>query len=180
MIDVILKRFDTPDEIRTFELGRFELVTLGGMTIGRATYQPGWRWSTHVGATIGATHCHVEHVGLVISGHATAAMEDGTAGWWALSPTRRSTSWERRRMPRSREIESSTGRRGPPPNAQQEAFDFPATAPKRFKAANLVPKQSGALPPRMWSSLDVSDPRRCHPADCAWGTVAGRSRQLAT
>jgi hypothetical protein len=78
VIDVILKRFDTPDEVRQFELGRFELVTLGGMTIGRATYQPGWRWSTHVGAPLGATHCTVEHVGLVISGHATAAMKDGT------------------------------------------------------------------------------------------------------
>ena len=78
MIDVILKRFEDPDERRTFDLGRFELVTLGGMTIGRATYQPGWRWSEHVGAATGATHCTVEHVGLVLSGHATAAMKDGT------------------------------------------------------------------------------------------------------
>jgi len=78
MIDVILKRFDHSDETRTFELGRFELVTLGGMTIGRAIYQPGWRWSTHVGAPLGTTHCNVEHVGLVVSGHATAAMQDGT------------------------------------------------------------------------------------------------------
>jgi hypothetical protein len=78
MIDVILKRFEQPDETRVFELGRFELVTLGGMTIGRAIYQPGWRWSTHVGASTGAKHCTVEHVGLVLSGHATAAMQDGT------------------------------------------------------------------------------------------------------
>src|SRR5258708_20741919 len=78
MIEVILKRFEQPDETRIFDLGRFELVTLGGMTIGRATYLPGWRWSTHVGASIGATHCTVEHVGLVVSGHATAAMQDGT------------------------------------------------------------------------------------------------------
>ena len=78
MNEVVLKRFDDPDETRTFGLGRFELVTLGGMTIGRATYQPGWRWSTHVGAPTGATHCTVEHVGLVLSGHATAAMQDGT------------------------------------------------------------------------------------------------------
>ena len=77
-LDVILKRFESPDETPVFELGRFELVNLGGMTIGRATYQPGWRWSTHVGAPIGQTHCAVEHVGLVLSGHATAAMGDGT------------------------------------------------------------------------------------------------------
>lgn len=76
-VAVILKRFDKPDEVRTFEKGRFELVTLGGMTIGRATYQPGWKWSEHVGTATGATHCHVEHVGMVVSGCATAAMASG-------------------------------------------------------------------------------------------------------
>jgi len=78
MIPVILKRFEHPDEVRHFTKGRFELITLGGITVGRATYEPGWRWSEHVGPTVGATRCTVEHVGLVISGHATAAMADGT------------------------------------------------------------------------------------------------------
>ena len=76
-LDVVLKRFERPDEVREFELGKFELVTLGGMTIGRATYQPGWKWSVHVGAAAGATSCLVEHVGMVVSGRATAAMDDG-------------------------------------------------------------------------------------------------------
>jgi mannose-6-phosphate isomerase-like protein (cupin superfamily) len=76
-LDVILKRFDAPDEIREFEKGRFEVVRLGGMTVGRATYQPGWRWSVDVGAASGAKSCQVEHVGLVVSGSATAAMDDG-------------------------------------------------------------------------------------------------------
>lgn len=75
--DVILKHFDQPDEVRTFPKGRFELVTLGGMTIGRATYQPGWRWSEDVGAALGERFCGVEHVGMVVSGCATAAMDDG-------------------------------------------------------------------------------------------------------
>ena len=77
MYEVILKRFEEPDEVRTFEKGRFELVHIGGMTIGRATYEPGWRWSTHVGKTLGKTSCEVEHVGIVVSGCATAAMDDG-------------------------------------------------------------------------------------------------------
>jgi mannose-6-phosphate isomerase-like protein (cupin superfamily) len=77
MLDVILKRFETPDEVREFEKGRFEIVRLGGMTIGRATYQPGWRWSADVGAATGTDSCQVEHVGLVLSGVATAAMDDG-------------------------------------------------------------------------------------------------------
>src|SRR5262245_7972304 len=72
-----LKRFETPDEIRSFEKGRFEIVRVGGMTIGRATYEPGWRWSVHVGAKNGQALCEVEHVGMVVSGHATAAMRDG-------------------------------------------------------------------------------------------------------
>jgi hypothetical protein len=75
---VILKSFEAPDEVRHLLKGRFEIVRLGGMTIGRATYEPGWRWSEHVGAALGATHCSVEHVGLVIAGTATAAFEDGT------------------------------------------------------------------------------------------------------
>ncbi len=77
MIDVILKRFETADEVREMPKGRFEVVRLGGLTIGRATYQPGWRWSLHVGPALGETHCTLEHVGLVLSGTATAAFADG-------------------------------------------------------------------------------------------------------
>jgi quercetin dioxygenase-like cupin family protein len=77
MMDVILKRFEEPDEARVFEKGRFEIVHVGGMTIGRASYEPGWKWSVHVGAATGARSCQVEHVGMVISGKATAAMDDG-------------------------------------------------------------------------------------------------------
>ena len=77
MLETVLKRFEQPDEVRVFEKGKFELVRIGTMTIGRATYEPGWKWSTHVGPTVGASRCNVEHVGLVLSGCATAAMEDG-------------------------------------------------------------------------------------------------------
>ncbi|HUF35985.1 MAG TPA: cupin domain-containing protein [Gemmatimonadales bacterium] len=76
-VDVVLKRFDAPDESRQMAKGRFELVRLGGLTIGRATYEPGWRWSDHVGPTVGASRCSVEHVGLVLSGTAAAAFDDG-------------------------------------------------------------------------------------------------------
>ena len=76
-IGVILKRFESPDEVRVMQKGKFELVHIGGMTIGRATYEPGWRWSEHVGPSVGATRCHVEHVELVLSGTAIAAFDDG-------------------------------------------------------------------------------------------------------
>ena len=75
---VVLKRFDEPDEVRTFPHGKFELVRIGNQTIGRATYQPGWKWSQHVGPALGLAHCPVEHVGLVLSGTATAAFDDGS------------------------------------------------------------------------------------------------------
>jgi hypothetical protein len=83
-LDVVLKRFETPDEVRRFPRGRFELVTIGGLTIGRATYEPGWKWSVDVAPSAGTPLCPVEHVGLVLQGRATAAFEDGRV--WELTP----------------------------------------------------------------------------------------------
>lgn len=77
MVDVIVKRFEEPDETRSFSRGKFEVVHIGGMAIGRATYDPGWRWSVDVGGPAGLSHCMVEHVGLVVAGKAVAAMTDG-------------------------------------------------------------------------------------------------------
>jgi hypothetical protein len=74
---VVVKRFATADEVRTFSKGLFEIAQIGGITIGRATYEPGWKWSEHVGPQVNATRCVVEHVGLVLSGAATAAFDDG-------------------------------------------------------------------------------------------------------
>jgi quercetin dioxygenase-like cupin family protein len=76
-MDVVLKRFEAPDEVRELVKGRFEIVKLGGLTIGRATYEPGWKWSLHVGPGVGASRCSVEHVGLVLAGTAAAAFDDG-------------------------------------------------------------------------------------------------------
>jgi hypothetical protein len=76
-MDMILKRFETPDETRVMTKGKFEIVRLGGLTIGRASYEPGWKWSLHVGSGVGASRCSVEHVGLVLAGSATAAFDDG-------------------------------------------------------------------------------------------------------
>jgi quercetin dioxygenase-like cupin family protein len=77
VIDVVLRRFDQPDEVREFANGRLELVRVGGLTIGRATYEPGWKWSEHVGPQTGTSRCTVEHVGMVLAGTATAAFDDG-------------------------------------------------------------------------------------------------------
>jgi quercetin dioxygenase-like cupin family protein len=76
-LDVVLKKFEAPDQTLVMTKGRFEIIELGGMTIGRATYEPGWKWSLHVGPAVGANRCTVEHVGMVLSGTATAAFDDG-------------------------------------------------------------------------------------------------------
>jgi hypothetical protein len=109
MTDVILKRFDTRDEVRTMEKGKFEIVRIGRMTIGRATYEPGWKWSLHVRRRVGASRCTVEHMELVIVRHGDAGFDDPrlsncwascftfrrfrtTVGWWATNPTFHSIS----------------------------------------------------------------------------------------
>jgi mannose-6-phosphate isomerase-like protein (cupin superfamily) len=97
-LDTILKRFESPDEVRAFEKGRLELVTVAGQTLGRATYEPGWKWSTHVGSKTGQRRCSVEHLGIVLSGHATAAFDDGriydlTAGTIFYIPPEPHDSW---------------------------------------------------------------------------------------
>lgn len=78
MDGVILKRFEKPDETRHFEKGKFELVHAGGMTIGRATYEPGWKWSEHVAEAMGVKSCPVDHVGMVVAGQIMVRMDDGS------------------------------------------------------------------------------------------------------
>ena len=77
MSHTTLNSFDAPDTVERFEHGRFEIINLGGVTIGRATYAPGWKWSTHVGPVAGTDLCEVEHVGLVVAGKAAVAYADG-------------------------------------------------------------------------------------------------------
>jgi quercetin dioxygenase-like cupin family protein len=77
-VNLELVNFDDPSETRSFEKGHFELYRIGPATLGRATYEPGWRWSEHVGPELGQQSCPVEHVGLVLSGQAAVKMDDGT------------------------------------------------------------------------------------------------------
>jgi hypothetical protein len=74
--DFLIKRFEQHDDVRVFEKGKFETVNIGSMTIGRASYEPGWKWSEHAGAGSG-TLCDVEHVGMVVAGCAACRMRDG-------------------------------------------------------------------------------------------------------
>lgn len=76
---VIAKSLDRPDETRpTGDKGRIELVKLGEVTVGRATFEPGWRWSEHVKPIAGTDLCQATHTGYVVSGRQAVRMADGT------------------------------------------------------------------------------------------------------
>lgn len=77
MNGILVKRFDRPDSTRSFDKGSFETVRVGPMTIGRARYEPGWKWSVDVGRSLGQKSCPVEHVGMVVSGRVAVKMDDG-------------------------------------------------------------------------------------------------------
>jgi uncharacterized protein YjlB len=64
-------------EVRTFPNGRFELCQLGQHAIGRARYQPGWKWSRDVAPLAGTALCEAGHVGVVTAGQAAVQMADG-------------------------------------------------------------------------------------------------------
>jgi hypothetical protein len=72
-----VKAFATPDEIREFPHGRLELVTVGGVTIGRAVFEPGWRWQTSVQPLAGTPSCEAPHFQYHVAGVLRVRMDDG-------------------------------------------------------------------------------------------------------
>jgi ethanolamine utilization protein EutQ (cupin superfamily) len=74
------QNFEKPDETRTFDKGRMDLITLGDLTMGRAVFEPGWKWSECVRPVAGTDTCQVSHKGYVISGRMHVVMDDGTEG----------------------------------------------------------------------------------------------------
>jgi hypothetical protein len=72
--------FDAPDEARKFDKGRLEIITLGTATVGRATFEPGWRWSESLKPMMGTDSCEAAHLGYVVSGQIHVEMDDGTSG----------------------------------------------------------------------------------------------------
>jgi hypothetical protein len=66
-----------PDEVRTFEKGKVEIFNLGGAVIGRATFEPGWRWSTCVKPIAKTDYCEAAHVGYQLSGTMHVELRDG-------------------------------------------------------------------------------------------------------
>ena len=72
------KNLDRPDEARAFDKGLLQLITLGGVTFGRGTFQPGWRWSTSVKPLMKTASCEAPHLQYHISGRLGVRMDDGS------------------------------------------------------------------------------------------------------
>ncbi|MEI6500299.1 MAG: cupin domain-containing protein [Armatimonadota bacterium] len=73
-----VKGFVSPDEVRTFGKGKLELVNIGGTLVGRATLEPGWRWSEHVKPLAKTESCQAPHFQYHLSGTIHVVMDDGT------------------------------------------------------------------------------------------------------
>ncbi len=73
-----LKSFGKPDEVRKFPKGRLELVKIGDATIGRAVFEPGWRWSTSLQPIAKTKSCDAPHFQYHVSGVLRVRMDDGT------------------------------------------------------------------------------------------------------
>ena len=72
------KTLNSPDETRTFEKGKVELASLGGITFGRANLEPGWRWSESVKPIVKTEYCEAPHMSFHVSGRLRIRMADGT------------------------------------------------------------------------------------------------------
>lgn len=72
------KSHDKPDEVRSPDKTRVEVVRLPGFTLGRLKMQPGWRWSACIKPVVGTDSCQVSHVGHAVSGRLTVKMDDGS------------------------------------------------------------------------------------------------------
>ena len=72
------KALSTPDEKRSFDNGQLELVTLGSLAFGRATFEPGWKWSTCVKPIAKTESCQASHLAYHVSGRIRVRMDDGS------------------------------------------------------------------------------------------------------
>jgi hypothetical protein len=73
-----MKSFEKPDEVREFPKGRLELIKVGGATVGRATFEPGWKWSTSLQPLVKTKSCEAPHFQYHVSGVLKILMDDGT------------------------------------------------------------------------------------------------------
>lgn len=75
---MVKKSTNQPDETRRFDKGRIDVTNVGDTSIGRATFEPGWKWSTSVKPIVQTNSCQINHTMYVISGKMHVRMDDGS------------------------------------------------------------------------------------------------------
>jgi hypothetical protein len=78
MTGIVGKSFESPDETRTPDKTRVDVVDLGSVKAARLTAQPGWRWSECIKPVVGGDSCQAHHVGVIVSGTMHVVHDDGT------------------------------------------------------------------------------------------------------
>ena len=79
MAAIEVRNFDSPDEARPFEGGgQVVVVTVAGKQVGKAVFEPGWRWSTNVKPLVGTQTCEFAHFLYVVSGRMRVTMDEGS------------------------------------------------------------------------------------------------------
>jgi hypothetical protein len=73
-----LRSFAKADEVRHFPKGKLEIVKIGGATVGRATFEPGWKWSTSVQPLAKTKSCEAPHFQYHVAGTLEVVMDDGS------------------------------------------------------------------------------------------------------
>ena len=76
--ELAVKQLDAPDDTITFDNGKLEVVTFGGVTIKRATVEPEWKWSNDVAPLMGTDRCESHHILYIVSGRLRIELDDGT------------------------------------------------------------------------------------------------------
>jgi uncharacterized cupin superfamily protein len=72
------KNIEQPDETREFDKGKVQVLRVGDVEFGRATFQPGWKWSECVKPIAGTDSCQFDHNTYIESGRLHVAMDDGS------------------------------------------------------------------------------------------------------
>jgi hypothetical protein len=75
---VEVRKFDTPDETRTPDKTRIDVVRMGNTTAARFAFEPGWRWSACIKPVAGTDSCQARHVGVAESGTLHVVADDGS------------------------------------------------------------------------------------------------------